>query len=89
VLLADAGVPGRRADLPASQWKPSYADMIRALREEPCCVGWHICGAYLKNRVRGYGFRDEQECVDDAFIAQITQANRETEAWAREADVGR
>jgi hypothetical protein len=45
----------------------------------------HVCGAYLRNRVRQFGFRDERENVDAEFITAVTQANRETEAWAGQA----
>jgi hypothetical protein len=70
VLPADACAPGRN---PAN-----YAPMIRALRELPCCVGWHVCGAYLNNRCRGYGFRDEQERLDEGMVAAATAANQQT-----------
>lgn len=76
VLLADACAPGRNPT--------NYEPMIRALRELPCCVGWHVCGAYLKNRCRGYGFRDEQERLDEAMVAAATKANQETARWANE-----
>jgi len=82
VLLADASSPGRshkhgdRVD--------RYAELMGALRELPCCVGWHYCGAYLANRVRRYGYRDEQERVDKDFIAGVTDANRRTSAWVED-----
>ena len=59
--------------------------MLEGLRETDCCVGWHFCGAYLRNRTRQYGFRDEQEQIDEGFIAEVTEANRETAAWVRQA----
>lgn len=74
VLLADAPLPGR-SDFQL------YEPMLRALRELPCCVGWHYCGAYLKNRVRRYGFRDEQEQVNQPSIDAVGKANRETAQW--------
>jgi hypothetical protein len=80
VLLADACAPGRKVEL--------YEPMIRALRELPCCVGWHVCGAYLKNRCRGAGFRDEQERPDEALVAAATGANHETQQWAARVTQG-
>jgi hypothetical protein len=78
ILLADAAAPGRRPD--------SYGPMIRALREAPCCVGWHVCGAYLRNRCRNHGFRDEQDRPIEPLVDEATKANRETLDWV--ADVG-
>jgi hypothetical protein len=87
-LLADnhAGPPGLApVARPAHEWRAGYGNLMRALRETPECIGWHVTGAYLRNRVRQFGFRDEQENVDAKFIAAVTQANRETEAWVRQA----
>lgn len=82
VLLADAsgGISGSR-ERPAHEWRAGYEPLIRALREMPESVGLHVCGAYLANRARKSGFRDEQEKVDEKFIAAVTAANRETKEW--------
>jgi len=72
-LLADACAPGRDPQL--------YAPMIRALREEPSCIGWHVCGAYLKNRARNAGFRDERFDPIEDLIAAASEANHETLRW--------
>lgn len=64
------------------QW---YADQLRALRDNPGCVGAHLCGAYLRNRARNRGLRDALERPDDENLALISQANRETTAWVRSA----
>jgi hypothetical protein len=73
VLVADSAPPGRR---PAE-----YGNMIRALRELSCCVGWHVCGAYLKNRCRKHGFRQEDGTPIGPLIDAATAANRETLEW--------
>ncbi|MFC1715817.1 agarase [Candidatus Poribacteria bacterium] len=75
VLLADASMPRRDV--------AKYEPMIRALRELPCCVGWHLCGAYLKNRCRGYGFRDEQGNAIEPLVSAVTKANYDTTEWVR------
>lgn len=75
MLLADAGAPQRKLE--------NYEPMIRALRELPCCIGWHVCGAYLENRCRGYGFRDENNELVEPIVAAATQANLETLAWVQ------
>jgi hypothetical protein len=80
ILLADASVPGRNRNA-SSEWAQNYAPMIRALRELPCCVGWHLCGAYLTNRARNFGLKDETDRADATLVEAITRANRETASW--------
>jgi len=80
VLLADAAALGRSAD--------GYRRMIRSLRELDCCVGWHVCGAYLTNRCRKYGFREEDETPRERLIEAATEANRETAEYVRAAARG-
>ncbi|OPZ16671.1 MAG: hypothetical protein BWZ10_01371 [candidate division BRC1 bacterium ADurb.BinA364] len=75
VLLADACAPGRKPE--------NYGPMIKALRELPCCIGWHVCGAYLCNRCRKYGFRDERNEAIEPLATLATQANRETLDWLK------
>jgi hypothetical protein len=58
-----------------------YARALAGLRENPGCVGAHLCGAYLRNRVRRRGLLDEEERPDSEMIARIAQANRETAEW--------
>ncbi|MBN2451654.1 MAG: agarase, partial [Lentisphaeria bacterium] len=73
VLLADACMPQRQPE--------AYGSMIRGLRDLPCCVGWHVCGAYLANRVRKHGFRDERNRTVEPLVSTVARANRETERW--------
>ena len=78
ILLADACVPGRDTGLPPEQCR--YPGMLKCLRELSCCVGWHYCGAYLRNRVRKAGFRDErEEIIDPGFVAAVTESNKATQ----------
>jgi hypothetical protein len=67
----------------------SYAEKLRLLRELTGCVGLHLCGAYLRNRCRKRGLRDEQERPDSEAIAAITQANRESVKWVKRATEGK
>lgn len=78
VLLADASPPKRIPD--------RYADMMAALRASPGCVGWHVCGAYLRNRTRKYGYRNEDESPVEDLISVTRQVNADTATWA--ADPG-
>jgi len=60
-----------------------YAGVLPELRQNTGCVGTHLCGAYLRNRIRKCGLLDEREAPDRADVAAITRANRETEAWVK------
>jgi hypothetical protein len=80
VLLADACAPKRDAG--------RYGPMIRALRELPSCVGWHVCGAYLRNRIRKSGFRDEWGEPVEPMVTAATKANRQTAEWVRATTKG-
>ena len=82
VLLADASIPERRT-APSSQLGSRYAAMITALRELPGCIGWHVCGAYITNRVRGFGFLDQTDRADPGLIETVARANRETQDWVK------
>lgn len=62
------------------QW---YAEILSRLRENPGCIGAHLCGAYLRNHARNRGLRDAREQPDTENIELITRANREAEQWAR------
>ena len=73
VLLADAAPPRRQPG--------AYEPMIRGLREHSSCIGWHVCGAYVRNRCRGAGFRDEQENQIKPLVSEATQANHQTLNW--------
>jgi len=78
VLLADAArhrelTDGSRGHDPA--W---YCATMDALCKLPGCVGFHLCGAYLRNRCRRRGLRDEQERPDTEALEAITRCNLET-----------
>jgi len=84
ILLADAPVPGRGDDAHPEKYSRNYEPLIRGLRETRSCVGWHLCGAYLKNRVRQYGFVDEREQPNQVLVSAVQKANRETQAYVQE-----
>lgn len=60
-----------------------WAAQLAGLRKNPGCVGAHLCGAYLRNRVRRKGLLDEMDRPDTEMIDLIRKANQETEEWAR------
>ena len=58
-----------------------YAKQLEGLRNNPGCVGAHLCGAYYRNRVRRRGLLDEDERPDSEMIHHILTANTETQHW--------
>ena len=57
---------------------------MRVLRDMPQRVGFHLCGAYLSNRVRRSGLRSEQDQVDAEAIEGFARVNRQMARWMRE-----
>ena len=47
----------------------------------PACVGFHLCGAYLRNRVRNRGLRGPDERPDQEAVNGITTVNRAVQEW--------
>ena len=82
VLLADAaGLDGRIID----GFKPNdgswYAETLIALHRNPGCIGFHLCGAYQRNKARRRGLLDEMENPDQDQLKLITDANRQVSQW--------
>ncbi len=77
VLLADAArmkwqtLPGEFTRN-EGDW---YAQTLAELFRNPGCIGFHLCGAYQRNRARRYGLLDEQEMPDRENVATIQAAN--------------
>ncbi len=85
VLLADAaGVNFRSQEF----FKPNngvwYATTLTELFENPGCIGFHLCGAYQRNKARRRGLMDEMEVADQRHVDQMRSANeRVTEKMAQ------
>ena len=58
-----------------------YADTLAALHKNPGCIGFHLCGAYQRNKARRYGLLDEQEKPDHENVALIQEANEKIQDW--------
>ena len=86
VLLADAAKikwrtePGEFTRNDGS-W---YANTIEQLHQNPGCIGFHLCGAYQRNKARRYGLLDEDENPDIANIKLIKAANQKITRWMDE-----
>jgi len=53
-----------------------YADTLAELFKNPGCVGFHLCGAYQRNRARRYGLLDEREKPDQEHVSRMKAANK-------------
>jgi hypothetical protein len=83
VLLADSAGNLEQPDRVKRNDPAKYRATLAALREIPECVGFHLCGAYLRNHARRRGLRGPDETPDNESITGITAANREMAAWVR------
>ena len=52
-----------------------YKKQVEALFENKGCVGFHLCGAYQRNKARRKGLLDEQEHPDVENVSIIKQTN--------------
>ena len=86
VLLADHAISIRQPDGSLRHDGAQYAETLRRLREVRGCVGYHLCGAYLRNDCRRRALRDASENPDAVALAAVTRANRETAEWMQRAD---
>ncbi len=77
VLLADAAhvVPAKPGEFVANdgQW---YAETLEQLYKNPGCIGFHLCGAYQRNKARRRGLLDEMEKPDQEQVRMMTAANQ-------------
>ena len=91
VLLADSAVRTKPRSSTGSlhpnqhQNPEAYGNVMRVLQHIPECVGFHLCGAYICNRVRGAGLRDEQDQIDTEAVKGIARINEEMARWVNES----
>ena len=85
VLLADHAISIRLPDGSMRHNGLAYAETVRRLRELKGCIGYHLCGAYLRNDCRRRALRDAAENADEEALKLITQANREASDWMENA----
>lgn len=52
-----------------------YAETLESLFNQPGCIGFHLCGAYQRNKARRYGLLDEFENPDTENVQLIRAAN--------------
>jgi hypothetical protein len=84
-LLADHCIQIQDVDGSRRHDGAGYARTLAALRDAPSCVGYHLCGAYLRNEARKRGLRDSSEKADATAVDEISRANHEALAWMASA----
>jgi len=84
VLYADGCVAEMLPDGSKRHSPAGYQELLTALQNTEGCVGLHLCGAYLKNRARRRGLRNEDESPDAEAIAGIRDANRSAINWVEQ-----
>lgn len=78
VLLADSAKlkkstnPGDKFLVNQGQ---GYAERLEGLFRNPGCIGFHLCGAYQRNRARRWGLLDEMEKPDTENVQLMKAAN--------------
>lgn len=81
VLLADHADSVTSPDGTQRHDEHGYPEMLRLLRDVNGCVGFHLCGAYLRNDARRRGLRDARGRPDAGAIAAIRTANLAASEW--------
>ena len=77
VLLADAaGLGGKSVGEFKSNNGTWYAETLEALHKNPGCIGFHLCGAYQRNKSRRRGLLDEMENTDTNQVDLMKAANQ-------------
>jgi hypothetical protein len=59
----------------------SYSGNVSLFRQVPCCIGYHACGSYVKNRVRGGAILDSKEMPIGDAAEKAKQTNVAISAW--------
>lgn len=58
-----------------------YAQMLAGLVQNPGCIGAHLCGAYIRNRVRKRGLINREDVPDAEMVNAIRAANKKVQNW--------
>lgn len=81
VLLADAAGIQRAENNFTRNDGEWYAKVLDGLIENPGCIGFHLCGAYQRNKARRRGLLDEFEKPDEENVKLIQSANEKATRW--------
>ena len=59
----------------------SYSGNLSLFQQVPSCIGYHACGSYLKNKVRGGAMLDSQEAPIGDSVEKAKSTNLAISAW--------
>jgi hypothetical protein len=88
ILLADSminkeGFHGWPPTQDRTQDDVQYGEIMKALRKIPECIGFHLCGAYIKNNARRYGLLDQKD-NQESTTQGIKKVNLDQMNWVNE-----
>jgi len=91
ILLADAminreGAHGWPPTQDRTQDDVQYGEIMKTLRRIPECMGFHLCGAYIKNNARRYGLLNQQD-QEEPTTQGIKKVNLEQIQWAQDQSI--
>lgn len=81
VLLADASSSRRLPDGSLMHNPDGYKAIYEILREVPSCLGFHLCGGYIQNRVRRKGLFDPNNQPFREVVEGLSGVNQDTLSW--------
>jgi hypothetical protein len=58
-----------------------YQRMFELLKNEPSCIGYHLCGAYIANRERKKGLLNENDEPDKHVIDKMARVHIDMKRW--------
>ena len=58
-----------------------YAQVLEGLVQNPGCIGAHLCGAYIRNKVRKRGLINREDVPDAEMVNAIRAANKKVQNW--------
>jgi hypothetical protein len=58
-----------------------YAEIMDVTMDMSHCVGFHLCGAYSRNRIRYTALLDEEEIPEQSVVDAITSKNIKVREW--------
>ena len=82
VMIADSATPRLLDNGSKSYNIDNYRVLFDMLKDIHSCIGFHLCGAYIENRVRRRGLFDEYDMPYQEVMDGITSVNMEMQKWA-------
>ena len=81
VMVADSSPIRRLPDGSLMHNPTGYRKVYEILRNIPSCIGFHLCGGYIQNRVRRKGLFDPENQPFHDVVEGLARVNHETITW--------